>query len=163
MPRKLLAISGILALLLAMPPGYADYLFVSNERSNTVTVLDPDTLKIVETIPTGGRPRGMVVSPNDELVYVAAGVAGQIDVIDVDKLKVVRSLDSGPDPELLDIAPTGKRLYIANENNAKVTVMNANSGEVLAQIPVGVEPEGIAVKPDNSITVATAETTSMVH
>ena len=35
-------------------------IFVSNEKDNTVTVLDSETLKTIKTIPTGKRPRGIV-------------------------------------------------------------------------------------------------------
>ena len=35
----------------------AKYIFVSNENSDTVTILNSSDKKIVKTIKTGGRPR----------------------------------------------------------------------------------------------------------
>jgi YVTN family beta-propeller protein len=52
----------------------AEELFVSNERDNTVTVLDGESLKILRTIPVGERPRGIVITPDHHEVLVCATV-----------------------------------------------------------------------------------------
>ena len=40
----------------------ADTIYVSNEKDNTITVVDGDTLAPVKTIPVGQRPRGILLS-----------------------------------------------------------------------------------------------------
>jgi YVTN family beta-propeller protein len=45
--------------------------FVTNERSGDVTVIDGGNLKVTATIPVGKRPRGIHVSPDGKVVYVA--------------------------------------------------------------------------------------------
>jgi YVTN family beta-propeller protein len=57
--------------LSSIPSHAASYqIFVSNEKSNDVTVIGSD-LKVVATIPVGKRPRGIHVSPDGKTVYVA--------------------------------------------------------------------------------------------
>src|ERR1700684_2061264 len=46
-------------------------IFVSNEKSGDVTVIDASDSKVVATIPVGKRPRGIQVSPDGATVYVA--------------------------------------------------------------------------------------------
>src|SRR5450755_1178294 len=46
-------------------------IFVSNEKSGDVTVIDGSDLKVVATIPVGKRPRGIQSSPDGKTVYVA--------------------------------------------------------------------------------------------
>jgi YVTN family beta-propeller protein len=46
-------------------------LYVSNERSADVTVIDAGDLKVVDTISVGKRPRGIHASPDGKSVYVA--------------------------------------------------------------------------------------------
>jgi len=46
-------------------------IFVSNEKSGDVTVIDGSTLKVVATIPVGKRPRGIQSSPDGKTAYVA--------------------------------------------------------------------------------------------
>src|SRR5271168_1278850 len=45
--------------------------YVTNERSGDVTVINGSDLKVVATIPVGKRPRGIHVSPDGKVVYVA--------------------------------------------------------------------------------------------
>ena len=84
-------------------PAAADTIFVTNEKDNTVTVLDSETMKVVKTIPVGKRPRGIAITPDKKEVLVCVGDDDQLDVIDTETLEVVRRMDTGPDPELLDI------------------------------------------------------------
>src|SRR5262249_6772564 len=46
-------------------------IFVSNEKSGTVTVINGPDFKATATIPVGKRPRGIHVSPDGKIVYVA--------------------------------------------------------------------------------------------
>jgi YVTN family beta-propeller protein len=59
----------LLTVTLAEPGDYVVY--VSNERSGDVSVIDPKSNEVVETIPVGKRPRGIGVSRDGKLVYVA--------------------------------------------------------------------------------------------
>ena len=45
--------------------------FVSNEKSGDITVIDGRDFKVVGTIPVGKRPRGIQASPDGKTVYVA--------------------------------------------------------------------------------------------
>jgi YVTN family beta-propeller protein len=49
----------------------AYHVYVTNEKSGDVTVIDPGTHTVVATIPVGKRPRGIHVSPDGKTVYVA--------------------------------------------------------------------------------------------
>ena len=49
---------------LAATPALALQIYVSNEKDNTVTVIDGATLQVLKTIPTARRPRGIIASPD---------------------------------------------------------------------------------------------------
>src|SRR5687768_9725627 len=53
----------------AAPAGYRVY--VTNERSDDLSVIDPATHEVVATIPLGKRPRGIHASPDGKTIYVA--------------------------------------------------------------------------------------------
>src|SRR6185437_17088387 len=83
----------------------AEKIFVTNEKDNTVTVLDGDSLKIVETVKTGQRPRDLKVSTDGKSVYIVASDSDRIEVLDIATLKIVGTLPSGSDPERFDVSP----------------------------------------------------------
>src|SRR5580698_4169833 len=109
-PMLAFALTG---LSLSTDPAFAFLAYVSNEKSNTVSVIDTDKMETVATIKTGQRPRGIEVSRDDKSVYVALGDDDIIQVIDAKTLTVVGDLPSGPDPEQFAIDPAGKLLYVA--------------------------------------------------
>jgi len=69
--------AALLAALVCLPcvanaqSGESFQLYVSNERSADVTVIDAGDLKVVDTIFVGKRPRGIHASPDGKSVYVA--------------------------------------------------------------------------------------------
>jgi len=135
-------------------PSLAGKAFVSNERGNTVSVINTDT---------GNRPRGITVSPDGTKLYICASDDNLVRVYDTTTYEELPSLPSGPDPELFIIEPSGKRLYIANEDDNLVTVTDTETRTVIAEVPVGVEPEGMGMSPNAKWVVNTSETTNMAH
>ena len=134
--RLILTASVAAVLMLTASHAFAMTIFVSNEKDNTITVIDGDTLEIKKTVKVARRPRGIVLSPDFKELFVAAGDGDIMDVIDTQTLEVKRQLESGPDPELMAVDPKGEVIYIANEDDSLVTIMDIKSGEVLAEVPV---------------------------
>ena len=93
-------LSGIAAGLVAITPASAYIAYVSNEKSNTVSVIDTASWTVINTIKVGQRPRGIEFSRDGKFVMVAVGDDDTIQVIDAATQQVVDSLPSGPDPEL---------------------------------------------------------------
>jgi len=160
--RRSLILGTGLSLLLA-PQAGAYFAYVSNEKGNTVTVIDTDKFEAVKTIKVGQRPRGIDVTGDGKFVLVAVGDDDTIQMIDTKTDEIVGTLPSGPDPELFVQDPTGKLLYVANENDNAVTIIDLEKRTRLGDVQVGVEPEGMGVSPDGKILVNTSETTNMAH
>ncbi|MGB0904951.1 MAG: YVTN family beta-propeller repeat protein [Mangrovicoccus sp.] len=157
-----LALAASVAALLA-GPAMANKVFVSNEKGNTVTVLESDTWEVLAEFPAGNRPRGITMSPDGTKLYVCASDDDIVRVFDTSTYKELYTLPSGPDPELFVLHPSGNPLYIANEDDNLVTVTDTETHTILAEVPVGVEHEGMAISPDSRWVVNTSETTNMAH
>lgn len=69
LPATAIAAVLMLSAQAAHAAGYQVY--VSNEKSNDVTVIDGTTFKAIGTFPVGKRPRGIHASPDGKRVYVA--------------------------------------------------------------------------------------------
>jgi PQQ-dependent catabolism-associated beta-propeller protein len=169
-------------LLIASTAAQAGRAYVSNEDGHTITVIDTDKNEAVSTVPVGKRPRGISVSPDGALVYVAlSGLpkcppsvpdeeceklgrdlkADGVAVVDTKTLKVTKVYEAGSDPEQFDLASDG-RLYVANEDAATATVLDTKSGKIIARVPVGKEPEGVRVSPDGRWTLVTNESDNSI-
>jgi len=141
----------------------AELAYVSNEKDNTLSVIDLESLSVVDTIEVGMRPRGITFSKDFKKLYICASDSDSVQVMDVATQQIIADLPSGEDPEQFALHPDDRQLYIANEDSAVVTVVDTQERTVIAQIDVGVEPEGMAVSPDGKWAVNTSETTNMLH
>ena len=152
-----------LALPLCSGEILAGEVWVTNEKDDTVSVIDTDTLEVIHTYDTGERPRGITFSKDFSRVYICASDSDAVQVMDPNTGKVLHDLPSGEDPEQFVLHPDDVHLYIANEDDAITTVVDTKSSKVVEQIDVGVEPEGMAVSPDGKVVITTSETTNMAH
>ena len=156
-------LSVCIALMVPTPAALAYTAFVTNEKDNTVSVIDTDKLEVIKTFKVGHRPRGIVLSKDAKWLIICASDDNIIQVYDTKTYKFIKSLPSGPDPELQILHPSGNPLYVANEDDNLVTVVDIKQGKILTDIPVGVEPEGMGISPDGKVLVNTSETTNMAH
>jgi len=169
--------------LLSAPVSAAGRAYVSNEDGESVTVLDSRDGSVVATVPVGKRPRGLKLSRDGSVLYVAVSglpkcppsvpdaecaklkrdlQADGIAMIDTATLQLRGLLKSGSDPEQFDVGHDGKRLFISNEDSARATVLDTTTGAILGTIPTGHEPEGVRMSPNGKWLLVTSETDSTV-
>ena len=91
-------LSGMVVWLTTVVPASAFIAYVSNEKGNTVTVIDTSSWTVTKTIKVGQRPRGIEFTRDGKFVFVAVGDDDSIQVIDVAKQEVVDTLPSGSTP-----------------------------------------------------------------
>ena len=152
-----------IAIILTPFATYAkDRIFVTNEKSNNISVIDAETLNVEHTIDVGDRPRGIGLSPDSSELYVAISEENKIVVLDPNSLKILRDFEAGSDPETFGVHPNGN-IYISNEDDAKASVFDPKTGKQLAEFKVGLEPEGVAISPDGKRVIVTSESTNMLH
>jgi PQQ-dependent catabolism-associated beta-propeller protein len=152
----------LFAIALLAAPASAETIFVSDEASDCVTAINGGTLKPIECIHVGPRPRGLVASKDGKTLYIAVGNANQIAIVDTALRKVVRNLPT-PDPETFALTPDETRIFIANENDSEMSEIRIVDGKVLRKIATGGEPEGTAVSRDGKLVIQASETGSMAH
>jgi YVTN family beta-propeller protein len=130
-------------------------LAVSNWGDESVSLLDPDTLKERTRIPTGSHPNEMVWYK--DRLFVANSGSNSVSVIDDDKVveTIKTSLDPkalvGSTPDALAISRDGKRLYVANADNndvAAIDISEKGDSKMLGFIPTGWYPSALAISAD---------------
>ena len=127
-----LAVAGVV--VFAATPATAYTVYVSNEKGNSLTVIDSATLEVQATIPVGQRPRGIMMTKDGKQVLICASDDDTVQILDVASREIVGDLPSGPDPEQLNIHPSGSPVYVANEDDALMTAIDLKDKAVVAQV-----------------------------
>jgi YVTN family beta-propeller protein len=84
--------------------------YVTNQLSGTVDVIDGSKNKIVDTITVGTTPRRVVVNPDTNILYVSNQISNSISVIDGSTNKIIDSIPVEQPFELV-INPKTNKLY----------------------------------------------------
>ena len=127
--------------------------FVSNSYSDTVSVIDTNTHKVVATVPTGKAPINPTFTPDRRHVYVANSQADTLTVIDVETNTTTTIPAGGMSPSGLAFSPNGETLYVSfiGENftsPGSVGSIELSTGKASPPIPMGEDPERIALTPN---------------
>lgn len=148
----------LVALLTACSQAPSYRVYISNEASGDLTIIDPVKMEALQTIPIGKRARGIHPSADGKLIFMALsgspfappGVdestlpppdksADGIGVFDIAQNKMLRKVPGGSDPEQFAVGKDGT-LYVSNEDAAGVSFVDPVHGQVLTTIPTGKEP-----------------------
>src|ERR1044072_8156629 len=155
--------------------------YVTNEASGDLSIIDASNNRVITTLKLGKRPRGIQLSPDRKLLYVALsgspfappGVdedslpppdksADGIGIVDTERNTLLKVMPGGSDPEQFPISPDGGKLYIANEDAGLCSIINTATGEVIKTLAVGEEPEGVGISPDGKLVYVTSENNGLI-
>jgi YVTN family beta-propeller protein len=171
----------LLASLTACRSGPPYQVYVSNEASGDITIIDPVKLEATATVHLGKRPRGIHASSDGKLIFVTLSgspyappgvdesklpppdrTADGIGVMDTSDNKVLRKLPSGSDPEQFGVRRDGKMIYVSNEDDHGLSFVNLDTAKVDKTVPTGDEPEGVTLTPDEKYVYVTSEVAGTV-
>jgi YVTN family beta-propeller protein len=127
--------------------------YVTNQRSRTLSMIDVATLKLRNTVPLPHMPRFPVVSPDGTRIYVTmydddksgSGVAA----IDANTGKVLGSIATGPKPYALAVAPDG-RLWVPIHDASRVEIVDGPTLKAVGQVTVPQNPHAVVIAPDGA-------------
>jgi YVTN family beta-propeller protein len=103
-----------------------DTIYVANNGSNTVSMIDGATDTVTATIAVGTSPYSVAVDPLTNTIYVANFGSRTVSVIDGATNTVTQTVGSGAgvgnDPSGVAVDPRTNRLYVTNYVDGTVSV-----------------------------------------
>jgi YVTN family beta-propeller protein len=124
--------------------------FVSNYRSDTVSVVDPELGREITAIRIDKGPMGLALRPGGTpQVAVANSTSNQVTLIDPDRLTVAGTIPVGKGPEYVAFSPDGAVLYATSPYDQTLNAFDmAQQRPAGDPIALGRRPNGLAVAPD---------------
>jgi YVTN family beta-propeller protein len=137
-------------------------IYVTNEDSNNVSVINRQSGKVVATIMVGERPRGIATGLGGGRlrVYVANSGSNNISVIDptTNKIEYEIPIRFGREPEDIVVAKVSSEkelIFITNYRSNTVSVVDSTTYQEIEKIDVGDGPVAVAVDPPIEALVGT--------
>ena len=141
---------------------FSEKIIVSNERSNSLSILSKEG-ELIQELGTCGRPRGMHFSKDKKYFFVGCADDDLILYYDTNSLEVVGRIRNVLSPETFDLHPNGKHLVVSNEDDATATVWDWAEGKLLQEFNTGEEPEGVQITKDGKFAFVASEVADVVH
>ena len=106
-------------------------LYVTTELDQTITIIDPKTLKIVGTIPTGQPESHMLAITSDgHRGYTANVGPGTVSVLDLDKRKTLAIIPISKETQRISISPDNSMVFTSDQTKPQLAVIDATTDKV---------------------------------
>ncbi|BDT66308.1 hydrazine synthase subunit beta [Comamonadaceae bacterium OS-1] len=118
--------------------------------SNQIGVVDVQTGKLIDTIPSGDSPEIFSLSPDGKTAYVSIEEENQMAAYDLASKKQLFAVKTGTEPEGVLASADGKFVYVTSEGANTVYAVDVATRKLAGQVKVGMRPRRFALNPDGS-------------
>jgi DNA-binding beta-propeller fold protein YncE len=124
-------------------------LYVTTEIDQSVSVIDPRTLKIVGAVPTGQAESHMLILSHDgRLGYTANVGPGTVSVLDIEGRKTLGVIQVAPHVQRISISPDDSMVFTSDTTKPQLAVIDTASRKVKEWIPLPAAGYGSASTSD---------------
>lgn len=124
--------------------------YVDNEKSKTVTIIDAATLSVIGTIDLGFMPGYVAYNLYATELWITDPEAGKVHYWTWDLATKTwfraSEFETGAGAHAIAFTLDGKVAYITNQTSNKVSVINVIDHKKIKDINVGSKPNGIVIK-----------------
>ncbi|HUH62276.1 MAG TPA: cytochrome D1 domain-containing protein [Terracidiphilus sp.] len=112
-------------------------LYVTTELDQTVSIIDPQTLKIVGTIPTGQPQSHMLaISHDGRRGYTANVGPGTVSVLDMVNRKTLKVIPISKNTQRISISMDDHWVFTADQTKPQIAVIDTKTNTVAKWIPI---------------------------
>jgi DNA-binding beta-propeller fold protein YncE len=138
-------------------------LYVTTELDKSVTIIDPHTLKIVGSVPTGQPESHMLAITRDGRRGYTANVGpGTVSVLDLEKRKTLAVIPVSQHIQRIALSVDDRFVFTSDQTKPQLAVIDTASDKVKTWVPLSVAGYGTAPTPDGRWLVIALRTGNQV-
>jgi YVTN family beta-propeller protein len=123
--------------------------YVANESSNSVTVVDGATFEVVATVDARNNATHDLALSRDGRLLLATNLApGRLSVIDTAALETVASIYTGGRAHVVALTNDERQAWVANIAEDNVSIVDIATRRVIGTVPTGNGPTGLVFSRD---------------
>lgn len=124
-------------------------LYVTTELDKSITIIDPQSLKIIGSVPTGQPESHMLaISSDGRRGYTANVGPGTVSVLDLEAKKVITVIPISGNTQRISISPDDRWVFTADQTKPQLAVIDTASNKIKSWIPLPGTGYGTAPTPD---------------
>jgi DNA-binding beta-propeller fold protein YncE len=124
-------------------------LYVSTELEKAITIIDPVTLKIIGSVPTGQEQSHMFAITHDgHRAYTANVGPGTVSALDLDARKVIAVIPVSPQVQRISLSSDDKFAFTSDVTKPQLAVIDTSTNKLKTWIPLPGSGYGSAATAD---------------
>jgi YVTN family beta-propeller protein len=120
----------------------------ANGGSDSVSIIDAETLQLKHTISVGDDPRSLAVDSSGQFLYVSNNGSKDISVINLANEQVEETIGTISNPEQIILSATSDSAYVVANSPGRLSLLDTHSNNVTGWFHIGNSPHAVAVSPD---------------
>ena len=150
-------------------------LYVTTELDHTISIIDPKTLKIIGTVPTGQPESHMLALSHDGRRGYTANVGpGTVSVLDMEARKTITVIPISGQTQRISVSPDDTMVFTSDQTQPRLAVIDTATNKISKWVPLpgkgygsGSTSDGrwlvIAVPTSNKVAVIDLKTLTVAH
>jgi len=123
--------------------------FVANESSNNVTVVDGETFAVVGTVDARNHAtHDLAVSRDGRWLFATNLASGRLSAINTRAMETVASIATGDRAHVVTLTNDNRQAWVANIGDNTISIVDTTSFRILGTIAVGKGPTGLTFSRD---------------
>jgi YVTN family beta-propeller protein len=124
-------------------------LYVTTEIENTISIIDPNSLKVIGTIPTGSPESHMLAITSDgKRGYTANVGPGTVSVLDLEAKKVITIIPISKTTQRIALSPDDRWVFTADQTTPRLAAIDTALNKVKNWVELPGKGYGMAATPD---------------
>lgn len=124
-------------------------IFVANESSNSVTVVDGDSFQVVGTVDARNHAtHDLAVSRDGRWLFATNLASGRLSAINTRALETVASIATGDRAHVVTLTNDNRQAWVANIGENTISIVDTTTFRILGTIAVGKGPTGLTFSRD---------------
>lgn len=120
-------------------------LYVTTELDDSISIVDPHTLKVVGSIPTGQAESHMFALSHDgHRGYTANVGPGTVSVLDMDLRKMLAVIPIAHSTQRISVSPDDSLVFTSDQTSPHLVVIDTSTNKVKARVPLPASGYGTA-------------------
>ena len=150
-------------------------LYVSTGLDRSISIVVPNTLRLIGAVPTGQAESHMfVISHDGKRAYTANVGPGTVSVLDLDARKTLEVIPISPNTQRISISLDDKWVFTSDQTKPRIAVINTQTSRIESWVDLPGHGYGTAPTPDgrwlvvalptvNKVAVVDLHTARVVH
>jgi YVTN family beta-propeller protein len=124
-------------------------IYVANESSNNISVIDAVTFSPIGTIDARGHStHDLALTRDGKRLFATNLASGRVSVIDTDAMETIASIFTAARAHVVAVTNDGRQVWVANIGNDTVSIIDVAAYRILGTIHTGAGPTGLTFSRD---------------